>query len=132
MSEKENLKNGKEIRPCRALHIVGTVPPKKIAAGYTLAEESGNGTVLASKMVDELFKINDKGEQLRRIDEEMIPKTEVLKCEEGKGNLLFRRTMAMLRLSHPLPEIGGPSPGRRTSCRRTTLCMRRRCAASGR
>lgn len=80
--------------------------PEKIAEGYTLAEESGNGTVLASKMVDELFKINDKGEQLRRIDEEMIPKMEVLKCEEGKGKLLFWRTMAMLQLSHPLPEIG--------------------------
>ena len=59
-------------------------------------------------MVDELFKTLDARKWLRRIDGEMLPKMEVLKCEEGKGNLLFwrARARAMFCLSHPLPEIG--------------------------
>lgn len=79
--------------------------PDKADEGLALAKETGNGIVLADKMINELFSINDYNEWLRRIDGEMIPEMEFLGCGEGKGELLFWRARAMLELKKPLDEI---------------------------
>ncbi len=79
--------------------------PDKVEEGQRLAKESGNGVVIANKMIDDLFKIDDASERLRVIDEEMLPEMERLGCDEGKGKLLFWRTRALLHLRRPLDEI---------------------------
>ena len=79
--------------------------PDKVEEGQRLAKESGNGVVIAGKMIHDLFKIDDASERLRVIDEEMLPEMERLGCDEGKGELLFWRTRALLHLRRPLDEI---------------------------
>ncbi len=78
---------------------------EKVNEGQRLAKESGNGVVIASQMIDRVLDINDYSEQLRVIDEEMMPEMEKLGCDEGKGELLFWRTCALLELHRPLDEI---------------------------
>ncbi len=79
--------------------------PEKEAEGYTLAKESGNGVVIARQMIDRVLEIEDAGERLRLLDEEMLPEMEKLGCNEGKGKLLFWRSQALLHLRRPLDEI---------------------------
>lgn len=79
--------------------------PEKKDEGIALAKESGNGAVIAEKMIDELIYSDGYDDWLRRIDGEMIPEMERLGCDEGKGELLFWRTRAMIKLRHPVDEI---------------------------
>ncbi len=87
------------------LYTFWGLSPDKEEEGQRLAKESGNGVVIAGQMIEELFDIEDGNEWLRRIDGEMIPEMERLGCDEGKGELMFWRSRALLDLRRPLDEI---------------------------
>ena len=87
------------------LYTFWGISPEKKDEGFALAKESGNGVVIADKMIDELFDINDYNAWFSRIDDEMIPEMERLGCNEGKGELLFWRARAMFNQHHPIDDI---------------------------
>ncbi len=87
------------------LYTFWGMSPEKESEGLALAKETGNGVVLADRMIDELLKVDDCSEQLKRLDGEMIPEMERLGCGEGKGELLFWRARAMVELKKPIDEL---------------------------
>ena len=87
------------------LYAFWGISPEKRDEGLALAKESGNGVVIADKMIDELLDNGDYNSWIRRIDDEMIPEMERLGCDEGNGELLFWRARAMIELRYPLDEI---------------------------